>query len=158
VEITIREATQEDFDALDDILAEGDTYHSEALPEVFRPAGGPARPDEFLKQALADQDAAILVAESGDRVVGLAHVTVRESPDVPIFVPRRYAHVSTLVVRREARRAGVGRALMERVHRWALDKGVTEIELGVWEFNQPAIAFYERLGYTTARRSMHRRL
>lgn len=158
MEIEVREATREDFDALNEILAEGDAYHREALPHIFRAADGPARPDEFLTLALADEDEVILVAESGGQVVGLAHVSVRESPDIPIFVPRRYAHVSTVVVREEVRRMGVGRALMERVHRWALGKGLTEIELGVWEFNQAARAFYEQLGYVTTRRTMTRRL
>ena len=27
---------------------------------------------------------------------------------------------------------------------------MTQIELGVWEFNEGAIAFYEKLGYETA--------
>ncbi len=158
MEIEVREATREDFDALNEILDEGDAYHGEALPHIFRAADGPARPDEFLTLALADENAVILVAESGGRVVGMAHASVRESPDIPIFVPRRYAHVSTLVVREEVRRTGVGRALMEQVHQWALGKGLTEIELGVWEFNETARAFYEDLGYTTTRRTMHRRL
>lgn len=62
--------------------------------------------------------------------------------------------IDDLIVRKVFRRFGVGRALVERAHRWALDKQVNQGELNVWEFNQTAIAFYEKLGYRTASRRM----
>jgi len=37
-------------------------------------------------------------------------------------------------------------------------QGVKEVELNVWEFNQDAISFYEKLGYTTVSRKMWRSL
>ena len=37
---------------------------------------------------------------------------------------------------------------------WALARGVKEIELNVWEVNPDAIAFYERMGYQSIRRTM----
>jgi GNAT superfamily N-acetyltransferase len=43
---------------------------------------------------------------------------------------------------------------MERAHRWALDKGVSEVELSVWDFNEGAIAFYENLGYKPTRHTL----
>jgi GNAT superfamily N-acetyltransferase len=47
---------------------------------------------------------------------------------------------------------------MERAHAWALDKGINQIQLNVWEFNEGAIAFYEKLGYTVASRTMWKSL
>jgi ribosomal protein S18 acetylase RimI-like enzyme len=66
--------------------------------------------------------------------------------------------IDNLAVRKGFRRAGIGRALMEKAHEWALAKGVDIIELNVWEFNQGAIEFYHGLGYETASRKMSRRL
>jgi ribosomal protein S18 acetylase RimI-like enzyme len=45
---------------------------------------------------------------------------------------------------------------MAHAQRWATERGLREIELNVWEFNQSAIAFYEALGYVTERRKMRR--
>jgi GNAT superfamily N-acetyltransferase len=52
----------------------------------------------------------------------------------------------------------MGKALMERAERWALERGVSEVELSVWEFNLDAIEFYRELGYATSKRVMHREL
>jgi ribosomal protein S18 acetylase RimI-like enzyme len=61
-------------------------------------------------------------------------------------------------VREAFRRRGIGEALMEHAHAWAVDQGIHEVELGVAEFNAAAIALYEKLGYTTVSRRMARAL
>ncbi len=83
---------------------------------------------------------------------------IRESPEIPIFVRRRYAVIESVVVAEEHRRAGIGRGLVEKAHQWAVAEGADSIELNVWEFNQGAVEFYERLGYETASRKMSKRL
>jgi ribosomal protein S18 acetylase RimI-like enzyme len=107
---------------------------------------------------LADKNAALLVAEREGRLIGMILLRVREAPDVPILVPRRYAAVEDVAVRKECRRSGVGRALMEEAHQWARAQGLRQVELNVWEFNQEAINFYEKLGYRTASRKMWKSL
>jgi ribosomal protein S18 acetylase RimI-like enzyme len=44
---------------------------------------------------------------------------------------------------------------MERAHLWAAAQGASEVELTVYEFNEPARAFYENLGYETRSRQMY---
>ena len=83
---------------------------------------------------------------------------MRETPPLPILVPRRVAIVENLAVRSDLRRAGIGQALMDRVYRWARAQGAVEVELTVYEFNEPAIAFYTSLGYETSSRRMSKRL
>jgi len=108
-------------------------------PHVFREPDGPARTKEFISGIIANEDAALFVAERDGQIIGLVHILVREAPDIPVMVPRRYAVIDDLIVRRNFRRFGVGRALLERAHRWAADKQATQVELNVWEFNQTAI-------------------
>ncbi|HAL62375.1 MAG TPA: N-acetyltransferase [Chloroflexi bacterium] len=158
MDFSIREATREDYERLCELFAEGDTLHREALPHVFREPDGPARTKEFISGIIANEDAVLFVAERDGEIIGLVYILVRETPDIPIMVPRRYAVIDDLIVRKDSRRFGVGRALVERAHRWAVDKQVTQVELNVWEFNQTAIAFYEKLGYRTASRKMWRSL
>ena len=154
MEYTIREATPNDYEALLPIFDEGDAHHRRALPHIFCEPDGPSRSRAYLNSLLADDSAAIFVAACEGQIVGEVNIALRETRDIPILVPRRYAVVDTLIVLPAYRRAGIGRALMERVHRWALDKGITEVELNVWEFNTGATAFYEGLGYVTTRRTM----
>ena len=158
MEFLIRQATIDDYDRLDAVLAEVDALHREALPHVYRDPGGPARSREYIASIIDSQDATLLVAERAARITGLVHVLIRETRDIPIVVPRRYAVIDNLVVAEDSRRAGVGRALMQAAHHWAQEQGVEQVELGVWEFNQGALAFYQELGYRTALRRLHYRL
>ena len=100
----------------------------------------------------------MVVAEEAGRVVGFVWVRLHRAPPLPVFRPRRYAEIDTLGVTEAARRRGVGQALVERAHGWAREQGVTEVQIVVWEFNAGAIALYEKLGYTPARRTLWRTL
>ena len=150
----IRQATQADYLGLCELFAQVDAYHSQAVPHVFRPASGPARTPEYIADILANENSMLFVAESAGQVMGLVQVDIREAPDHPIMMPRRYAKVDDLVVGKEFQRSGIGQSLMRRVHQWTCERGVHEVELNVWEFNQSAIVFYEKLGYKTAARRM----
>ena len=90
--------------------------------------------------------------------MGFVQITIRDTPPIPLLVPRRVAAVENLAVREDLRRAGIGRALMRRAQRWAEELGAAEIELNVYEFNQAAIDFYHSLGYATSSRRMSKRL
>lgn len=158
MELHIREATTADYEALCALFDEGDALHRENLPHVFRKPEGPVRDWEFVLSLIAEEKVGLFVAQAENELAGLICVLVRESPAIPIFVPRRYAVIDNIVVRDRFRRRGVGRALVERAHEWATVQGVEEIELNVWAFNRGAVAFYRRLGYETASLRMTRRL
>jgi ribosomal protein S18 acetylase RimI-like enzyme len=51
------------------------------------------------------------------------------------------------------RRQGIGHQLVEQVVAWAESKGATTVRLMVTSINDPAIAFYERLGFIKTGRS-----
>ena len=158
MDFIIRPATQEDYAELGEIFATGDALHSEALPHVFREPDGPARSKRYISAVISDQNTALFVAESDGHIIGLVQAYIQKAPDIPLFVPRRYATIDNIAVLEEFRRSGVGQALVEKVERWAAGKKVSQIELNVWEFNAEAIAFYDKLGYTTSRRTMSRLL
>lgn len=158
MDFSIREAIQRDCQGLSEAFQEVHVLHRRALPQVFRKAAGDAWRKVHFTSILADENAALLVAECEGHIVGFVHVLIREAPDIPIMVPRRYAVVDNLAVRKKFRRHGVGRSLMEAAHRWALDKKVSHVELNVWEFNKEAIDFYDKLGYETANRRIWKSL
>lgn len=154
----IREATAQDVEALSGLLAEVNALHAAAFPHVFRDAAADAATADFVRQQLAEEDAQLFVAEQERRPIGYARVRLLRAPPLPILVPRRFAEIDTLVVSAPFRRGGVGRALVEAAHRWAAEQGVDQVQIVVWEFNREAVAFYERLGYATVRRTMWRSL
>jgi ribosomal protein S18 acetylase RimI-like enzyme len=150
----VREATIEDHAAIAALFLEGDRHHHRGVPAVFAEPVPPVRSRELIAGQLADGFGAYLLAEHAGEVVGLARVEEQGAPELPVFVQRRYLVVDAVVVTERLRGAGVGQALMEAAHVWGRARGLTSVQLHVWEFNQDAIRFYERLGYTTLSRRM----
>jgi ribosomal protein S18 acetylase RimI-like enzyme len=158
MDLRIREAEASDYDALCALFDEVDSLHRTHLPHIFQEPDGPARDKALILGLLQDEAVGLFVAEVDHRLVGLIFVFVREPPEIPILVPRRYALIDNIVVKEVFRRSGIGRALMEKAQRWALAQGADSVELSVWEFNHGAIAFYQTLGYETCSRRMSKRL
>lgn len=152
--LNIRRATISDFDALCALFHEVDAPHREHLPHLFRLPPGPPRDRDYVLSLISDPTVALCVAEVGAVVLGLVNVQIRETPDIPVFVPHRFASIEDLVVCRSHRRRGIGRALLQTAHEWARAQGVKRIQLTVYEFNQEALDFYQALGYQTLRHAL----
>ena len=158
MEFHIREATRKDYKGISEVFEEVDSLHRKALPHIFREPDGPARTEESISSIISDENAALFVAETNGQIIGLVHVLIRETPPIPIMVPRQYAVLENLAVRGGYRRLGVGTSLLKRAHQWALSRKLSQIESNVWEFNKEAIAFYKKQGYATTRRWISRPL
>ena len=81
----------------------------------------------------------VVAAVRQERWVGLAVGSATEGEDV--------AHVYAMWVEPEARGRGIGRALVEAVVAWALERGARAAELGVTEGNAAAEALYRATGF-----------
>lgn len=137
VAATVRPAAEADLPALVDLL--GRLF---ALEADFEP--DPARQEAGLRLMLADPERrAVLVAERGGRVTGMATVqlVVSTAEGAPS------AWVEDLVVAEPERGQGTGRALLEALAAWAARRGATRWQLLVDEENRPAHGFYRRLGW-----------
>ena len=158
MEVNIRKATAEDYNALCELFDAVDALHRANLPHLFQKPNGPAREPAYYGGLIADENVGLFVAETGEKLVGFVHAVIRDAPAIPVFVPRRYAIVDSIGVKLGFQNHGMGRMLMDTVHEWAMAKGATSIELNVYEFNKAALAFYERLGYETLSRKMSKAL
>jgi GNAT superfamily N-acetyltransferase len=136
---------------------EADERHAALAPSYFR-AAEPA--EGAWRDLLQEGATGVFIAERGrgKGASGLVVARVYDTPPDPALVPLRRAHVEVVVVAREARRAGIGRRLMEAVAAWARDRGAAEVVLTVWAGNAEAEAFYARLGYRVLSRVMSAKL
>lgn len=156
--ISIRAAESRDYDDLCALCEQVDALHRENLPYRYQKPQGPVRDKDYILALIADGEVGFFVAKAVGVIIGFVNAAICDSPPISILVPRRYAVVDNLVVDPRFQRAGVGRALMAQVHRWAEVQGATEVELTVYDFNETALGFYERLGYRALSSRMYRRL
>ena len=155
---TTRTATLDDFDQLCALHAEVDALHRSAHPELFQEIDGPSWSWEEISEWLSSPDKALLVAEYDSRIVGCVHVFIRRAALYPVHRPRDVGVIDNLVVAESERRQGHGAILMDAAHAWLLERGVREAELSVYQFNEPALAFYQREGYRPLLTRLWRRL
>jgi GNAT superfamily N-acetyltransferase len=96
-----------------------------------------------LSRLLTRDDQQIFVAGLDAQDVGWVHAVLAEYVDAEAFVL-----IAGLVVDRNHRRRGIGRALMDRAERWAGERGCALVRLTSSSTRHDAHRFYEGLGYT----------
>ena len=143
----IRQALPEDYENLLPLFEEVDAHHRVHLPLLFKEPGIQARDRAYYQSVLDSKDYHVLVGELDGTLVGLVVVIIKDTPDIPILVPRRFAVIDTIVVCKDLRQKGIGKQLMQAVCDHARKQGATSVELNVFAFNQDAQLFYEHLGY-----------
>jgi ribosomal protein S18 acetylase RimI-like enzyme len=94
------------------------------------------------REALAEEDRVVLVAERNGEVVAMAHLAPSRAANAP-----HRAEVQRVAVAGAARGSGVGRILMAAVEEEAQGRGLTLLWLTTHD-GTPATTFYESVGYT----------
>ena len=89
----------------------------------------------------------ILVAEADGRVIAMATVQILISTAEGGHV----GLVEDVVVREDCRNRGVGRRLMSALGSWAAARGLKRLQLLADRGNQPALDFYDQLGWQSTR-------
>ncbi|CEG27069.1 GNAT family N-acetyltransferase [Bacillus sp. B-jedd] len=153
----IKMATLEDYEALLPIHKEIHEYHLEARPDIYRSADNTFIWDYF-KGIIENENARIFYIKNDIEVIAFTICRKQSSSDRVTVAPREYMYVEEFGVKKEFRKQGLATMLFEKVVDFAKEKGVSEIELGVWEFNEPAIRFYESMGMKTQVRRMEMKL
>jgi GNAT superfamily N-acetyltransferase len=98
---------------------------------------------DYLWRRLSNLDSAIFLALDGDRGLGFCQLY----PSFSSLGMERIWILYDLYVVPEARRQGVGRALMERAREFGQASGASRLELSTAQDNLGAQALYESLGY-----------
>jgi len=93
-----------------------------------------------IAYCLANPECVVITARDGHKLVGFA---------IMEFLDDR-AHLSLLAVQPGYQRMGVGRALLEWLNASARTAGTFLVHLEVRAGNEPAMAFYKRLGFFVA--------
>jgi ribosomal-protein-alanine N-acetyltransferase len=105
----------------------------EAIPSIHEEA-------RFINR-LNDESGAMLIALSGNVVIGCLIAEVKRHPQL------RHSCEFGISVLQAHRSVGVGSALINGLLAWSLAKRIRRIELNVFSNNPGAIRLYQRLGF-----------
>lgn len=95
---------------------------------------------------LKDPKHRIFLATVEGRTAGFAHVAEREPAECVKDLSALY--LNRLYLDKAFHRRGLGSLLMDECYAEARSRGFDWIWLSVWEHNDPALAFYERSGFS----------
>jgi GNAT superfamily N-acetyltransferase len=130
----IRDATAHDAAIVMSLVRE--------LAEFERLAHEVAGDEAMLRDALASGHSAALLAEENGEAIGFALFFYNFST----FLARRGLYLEDLYVKPAHRKRGVGRAMLRRLARLAVDNGCGRFEWAVLDWNENALRFYEGIG------------
>ena len=144
--IEVRKAEEKDVDRIIELLRQVLEVHAAIRPDIFV-SGGTKYKKEELTALLADESRRSYVAVDEDgRVLGYALCELKLPRPSNVLAPLKILYVDDLCVDERARGRGVGRSLFEFVKAEAKRLSCYEITLNVWEGNDAARAFYDKMG------------
>ena len=145
--MNIRRAEPRDVEALGELGAALMRTHYAFDAHRFLAPGDRAESGyaHFLGSQLADDESIVLVAEQEDRIVGYVYAAVEPLSWKELRDECGYIH--DLLVADEARRTGVGDALLSRAIEWLKARGMPRVVLGTAAQNETARRLFERRGF-----------
>jgi ribosomal protein S18 acetylase RimI-like enzyme len=135
-DFTIRTARLDDIESLTSLLLELFQIEQDFTPDPERQRAG-------LKQLLNETDAAVLVAENRERILGMC--TVQKVISTAEGGPTGL--LEDMVVNWRFRRMGIGRALLKAAEEWATQRGLVRLQLLSEVVNDAAQSFYFKSGW-----------
>jgi len=150
----IREAGENDMDALFGLFEQVQSLHAEAEPDFFR---RPER-DDFFESFFAgvknDPEQYLVVACTNGNPVGFCQYFLGTRSRNLYRPDRRLAYINGLVVSEDHRRRGCATALIGYVKAQARDRDITRLGLDFWTFNDAARNCFANAGFNVKQEHM----
>jgi ribosomal protein S18 acetylase RimI-like enzyme len=153
MDISIRNAEQNDYDFLLPLFRQVHEFHVFVRPDLYKENSTPVE-QEFYESQLIDSKQHIFVATIGNDIVGVIVTKEEEVTENTFVKARKVLYIKSLCVLETHRKKGIGKKLTIYVFDFGRSLKVDSIELGVSEENTSAIEFYRSIGMTTKNRKM----
>lgn len=148
----IRKIKRQDYHALQKLTCQLHDLHCQNRPDIY--GDGNPLPLENFEKMLNDENAFNCVYEEDGKICGLLLAVKRHIPDAPVTRERNVYFIDAIVVDKDCRKRGIGKALCTALKEQALKEQMDAIELNVWAFNESAVRLYTSLGMKVQRMKM----
>lgn len=144
--MNIRRAVAEDLEMVDLLLSQVLEIHASIRPDIFIP-GTRKYTDEELLELFKDDTRPVFVAEKDGEFLGYCFCEIQERKGVTNMKDMKTLYIDDLCVNESRRGLHVGKALYDYVLSYAKEIGCHNVTLHVWEGNDSARAFYDKMGF-----------
>lgn len=152
MDILIRKAENKDISKILDLLSQVLEVHVKARPDLFI-SGTTKYTFEELSEIIKNNTMTIFVATLDDIVCGYCFCEEKEINSINMK-RHKTIYIDDLCVDENIRGKSIGRKLYEYVINYARANNFYNVTLNVWEGNDSAKAFYEKLGMKVKKTEM----
>ena len=149
----IRQAEYRDAERVTELLSQVLEIHAKLRPDIFV-SGTTKYNKEQFKEMLDDENTYIYVATDNDEVIGYMICELISPKFSSTMLPNKNFYIDDLCVDGKYRKKHIGKALFEHAKKEAKRLGCYEISLYVWEGNDDANQFYEKMGMKVKAKTM----
>lgn len=144
--ITIRRAESRDIPGVIRLLGQVLELHAKLRPDIFIP-GTTKYTTQELEEIFSNDSTPVFTAiNDAGEVVGYAFCVMRRQPFSTNMRDFTTLYIDDLCVDEGCRGQQVGTSLFEYVKQYAREQGCYDVTLNVWEGNDSARRFYEKMG------------
>ncbi len=150
----IRRAKETDIKRILELLGQVLEIHADIRPDIFV-SGTTKYSEDDLQEMVPDDEKPIFVAaDDRDYCMGYAFCQLKKPAFTSTMVPHKSLYIDDLCVDEKYRGEHIGEKIFEYVKDEAKKLGCYEVTLCVWNGNDAAEHFYEKMGMTTKERVM----
>ncbi|RBP04457.1 GNAT family N-acetyltransferase [Rossellomorea aquimaris] len=152
MDIHIREATKSDYEVVQGIQRQVHEMHTKERPDHYKMADT-TLDKEYFNHLIEGENTKVFLLEEGPPIA-YTILTIKHTEERPILIPKKVVYMDDFGVDYKYRGKGLGRVFFEKIVEYAKNIEADSLELGVWEFNENAIKFYESMNLKTKMRRM----
>ena len=153
--MAIRRASQNDIQALSELLRQVCNVHHQGRPDLFKQDGTKCTPEQLV-ELIQDDSRPIFVADTENGVKGYAFCMFKQQLSDTCVTDIKTLYIDDICVDENCRGQHIGRQLYEYVLQFAREKGCYNVTLNVWCCNPSAIRFYESCGLVPQKMGMEK--
>ncbi len=142
----LRNMESNDYDTVVRIMRQVHNIHSNGRPDIYK-IELDFTLDKYMSY-LEDETKISLISEVDGIVVGIAFLTLKK--DI-LNINHKISFLDIFCVDNQYSKKGYGKEFMLGIELLLKVRQVTRLELAVWEFNESAQIFYNKLGFNKQR-------
>jgi diamine N-acetyltransferase len=143
----LKRCTLEDLHQLQEISIEtfSDTFKDQNSPENMNAYLEKAYNLEQVKKEVSHSSSRFFFVLFNEEIAGYLKVNVKDAQSEKMG--EEAFEIERIYIKKPLQKHGIGKYLLNKAIEMAEEQGKKKIWLGVWEHNENAIAFYQKMGF-----------